>query len=1036
MWGVAKPGLPSGTVTFLFTDIEGSTRLLQKLGQDRYDELLTAHQEILDVAFTAHDGRVVDTQGDSFFVAFRTAADAVAAAVDAQRDLAAHAWPEEAEVKVRMGLHTGEPKVGEERYVGIGVHRAARIGAAGHGGQVLLSWTTKGLAEEDMPAGVTIRDLGERRLKDIEQPQRLYQLVIDGLGSEFGPLKTLDVELARKRRRTYAGAALIGVLAAAIAIPVFAFGQNGSGGGLTVEGNAVAEIDPGSNKVVGQVPNVGARPSSIAYGSGSLWVANLDDQTVIRIDPGTKTIKGNVSVEDTPTGLATSPGAVWVLGSNRTKPFVTVRRIDPKFNAIASTTRIDTLDTARSAAVGTRGNTVWVAPPSGLLTRLNPRSASIGQQVDPNGYPAGIAVGPDAVWITDSTAGTVTRVDPTGLLTPIPVGNGRPSGIAVGGAAVWAADTLDNAVIRIDPTTRAVITTVPVGSSPVGVAVGEGAVWVANSGDGTVTRIDPSGRQKPVTITVGGSPQAVAMANGHVWVTVQTAARARRGGPSGGILRVTAQDDVDSMDPALSYSNTATQLLFATCAKLLNYPDAAAPEASVLKPEVAESLPIRSADGKTYAFTIRKGFRFSPPSNEPVTAETFRHTIERSLSPRMKGPAQGFLGDIVGAKEYMAGRAQHVSGIVARGNRLTIRLVAPAPDLVTRIAMPFFCAVPIGTPLDPKGVLVPSAGPYYVASYTPGQEVVLKKNPNYHGDRPQRWNRIVLTVGIAKETAVRQIEAGTADYASDGVPRAMAAGLEARYGPGSEPAKKGRQQFFVGANSWLDYILLNMHRPLFRDLRMRRAVNYAIDRRALARLGNTWGPDRPTDRYLAPGIPGATDVRIYPLGPELAIARRLAGRERRSAVIYTCNFSACAEQAQIIKTNLAAIGVDLQVRPFTFDQLFKRINTKGEPFDLATVGWIADYPDPANVLNVLLLGGQGPALDNPVYRARLAAAARLSGTRRYLAYSRLDADLARNVAPWIAYGSHTNQDFFSARTGCQVFNPLYGIDLAALCLRH
>ena len=135
-----------------------------------------------------------------------------------------------------MGLHTGEPKVGEERYVGIGVHRAARIGAAGHGGQVLLSWTTKGLAEDDLPAGVTIRDLGERRLKDIEQPQHLYQLVIEGLQSEFAPLNTLDVELARKRRRMYAGSALIGVVAAAVAIPVFAFAQGGSGGGMTTRG--------------------------------------------------------------------------------------------------------------------------------------------------------------------------------------------------------------------------------------------------------------------------------------------------------------------------------------------------------------------------------------------------------------------------------------------------------------------------------------------------------------------------------------------------------------------------------------------------------------------------------------------------------------------------------------------------------------------------------------------------------------------------------------------------------------------------------
>ena len=163
--------LHRGTVTFLFTDIEGSTRLLHELGRDRYDELLTAHRDLLVAAFSAHDGRVVDTQGDSFFVAFQTAADAVAAAVDAQHDLSAHDWPGGAKVKVRMGLHTGEPKVGADRYVGVGVHKAARIGAAGHGGQVLVSSTTKQLAEEELPVGVSIRDLGERRLKDLERPE-------------------------------------------------------------------------------------------------------------------------------------------------------------------------------------------------------------------------------------------------------------------------------------------------------------------------------------------------------------------------------------------------------------------------------------------------------------------------------------------------------------------------------------------------------------------------------------------------------------------------------------------------------------------------------------------------------------------------------------------------------------------------------------------------------------------------------------------------------------------------------------------------
>ena len=258
--------LPSGTVTFLFTDIEGSTALLKALGHDRYAEALEVHDRIVRSAVTAYRGQVVDTQGDALFVAFATAADAVAAAVDAQRDLTTERWPDGAAVRVRMGLHTGEPRVGEQRYVGIGVHRAARIAAAGHGGQVLLSSTTRELAEEDLSPGVSIRDLGERRLKDIDQPQHLYQLVIVGLQSDFGQLRTLDVELRRRRRRMYASSAAIGVVAAAVAIPVFAFGQGGSPSAVTVQGDAVAAIDPGSNRVVGAV-SVGARPSELAAGS-------------------------------------------------------------------------------------------------------------------------------------------------------------------------------------------------------------------------------------------------------------------------------------------------------------------------------------------------------------------------------------------------------------------------------------------------------------------------------------------------------------------------------------------------------------------------------------------------------------------------------------------------------------------------------------------------------------------------------------------------------------------------------------------------
>src|SRR5438105_9897869 len=139
--------LPSGTVTFLFTDIEGSTQLVKQLG-DRYAGVLAEHQQLLREAFVQHGGHEIDTQGDSFFIAFRRARDAVAAAVAAQRALAEHDWPAGAEVRVRMGLHSGEPAIGENRYTGLGVHRAARVSAAGHGGQILLSDTTRSLVED------------------------------------------------------------------------------------------------------------------------------------------------------------------------------------------------------------------------------------------------------------------------------------------------------------------------------------------------------------------------------------------------------------------------------------------------------------------------------------------------------------------------------------------------------------------------------------------------------------------------------------------------------------------------------------------------------------------------------------------------------------------------------------------------------------------------------------------------------------------------------------------------------------------------
>ncbi len=247
--------LPSGTITMLFTDIEGSTRLARSLG-NRYQIVLADHHRVLRDAWRENAGQEISTEGDSFFVVFRRTQDAVAAAAQAQRSLAAHRWPEGADLRVRMGMNTGEPTLGGEGYVGLAVHRAARIAAAAHGGQVLLSEASRQILEGDELDGINLRDLGLQRLKDFDQPQHLYQLEVEGLQAVFPPLKTLAAQEAdelpfvgqeavlaaaarsaidsdaqrRTRRRLWivAGAIAVAAAGAAIAVALSSSGTSGN----------------------------------------------------------------------------------------------------------------------------------------------------------------------------------------------------------------------------------------------------------------------------------------------------------------------------------------------------------------------------------------------------------------------------------------------------------------------------------------------------------------------------------------------------------------------------------------------------------------------------------------------------------------------------------------------------------------------------------------------------------------------------------------------------------------------------------------
>ncbi|HYM66393.1 MAG TPA: adenylate/guanylate cyclase domain-containing protein, partial [Patescibacteria group bacterium] len=183
--------LPTGTVTFLFTDIEGSTRLMQEVGE-RYVELQVVHHELLREAFRSNEGRELRTEGDSFFCVFASALDACSAAAAAQRALTQHQWPEGGQIRVRVGLHTGEAPLMGNEYIGLDVHHAARVAGAAHGGQILLSEATRALVSGSLPPGLALRDLGTHRLKDLAKPEHLFQLVVEGVPDAFPALRTLD----------------------------------------------------------------------------------------------------------------------------------------------------------------------------------------------------------------------------------------------------------------------------------------------------------------------------------------------------------------------------------------------------------------------------------------------------------------------------------------------------------------------------------------------------------------------------------------------------------------------------------------------------------------------------------------------------------------------------------------------------------------------------------------------------------------------------------------------------------------------------
>jgi len=504
---------------------------------------------------------------------------------------------------------------------------------------------------------------------------------------------------------------------------------------------------------------------------------------------------------------------------------------------------------------------------------------------------------------------------------------------------------------------------------------------------------------------------------------------------SRGTLRVAAPLDVPSLDPALARP-LSYATWYATCATLMAFRDVPAPRGLTVRAEAAVGPPKVSRDRRTYVFTVRRGLRFS--NGSPLRAANYARALGRVLNPAMQS--------------YGAGLFSDVKRVRATGDRLRIELRKPTSDLPTRLALPFACPVPLGFPADPAGIpLMVGSGPYFVARHDADRLLVLERNRYYRGSRPHRVDRVVVTVGGDLDEDINRVEQGQADVLGIEMPRDVRDRLAQRYGV-------NKQQLFRTLGTYTGALVLNTSRPVFRkNVALRKAVNFALDRHEIGRAGGGWPRwFAPTDQILPRGIPGWTNYRLYPLArPNLQRAQMLARGHLRGgkAVLYTCtgrllnarySCVGLVDQANVIAQELKKIGLDVEVKVFDVNVAFARAGTPGEPYDLllADFGW--DYPDPANMIVPLLAGenARNPSgntnfayFDMPEYNRKIAAANRLVGAAQYQAFSRLDAEIMREQAPWAPLFEGSASVLLSKRVGCLKVHPVFERDFAAMCLQ-
>jgi DNA-binding SARP family transcriptional activator/ABC-type transport system substrate-binding protein len=788
---------------------------------------------------------------------------------------------------------------------------------------------------------------------------------------------------------------------------------------------SVVELRSGST---GGAIRLRAAPGGSASGAGSLWVTEPDAAEIVRIDPATGSIDDRIPIVGTPGPIAFAGGAVWVTDVFGAR----VLRIDPATDRVVQS--VD-LGSRRADAIAGWGDRLWVADVTeNALVELDAASGAKLRTILLAHRPSALLADGRTIWVASYDAGVVDAVDRRsgGTVASLRVGNG-PVALAAANGAIWVANSLDSTVSRIDPASGLVAPVLPVGSSPSSLAVARGSLWVGNEYGASVTRIDPTRATVAGTSAVGGAAVSLAATGNRLWVGIRPLEQHR-----GGTLVLVHQRPV-TIDPAFQQDLTPPQSDGLTRDSLVTYDHAGAPAGLGLVPDLAVSLPTPTDDGRTYTFRMRPGLRYS--DGRPVRTADFRRALERLFF--LGSPARDPFGVIEGAAGCVAGeRCDLALGVATdeQSRTVTYRLVRRDPGFLVDLTSPAAAPVPRGTRFaggDFTQRPIPGTGPYRVISAS-SREIRYVRNPFFH-----EWSHaaqpdgnpdvIVMRFGLTPTQETHAVENGTADWSADQIPAALLPEIIRRYGD--------RLHSFSITET--DYYRFNIRKPPFSDLRVRQAVNLALNRTDVARTYGGRIVATPTCQILPPGVAGYRRYCPYTrhpghggwTGPDVARARALvarSGTHGASVSLWgwtddpTIRPSAVAVVARTLRVLGYRVHVDLVPHVY-FD------SGAGESMlgkiDMLPGGWLDTAP--ANFFGPLIsCGGSlnrffcSKAVDALIVKARNLEES--SPRAASAAWARTDR-AAVDRAAWLSLVNPRQLDFVSARVGNFQHHPYWDI---------